>query len=72
LRRRAKDAEARMAQLDVERARLQAKLLDPALYEPNRAAEVTEAQTRLAAIIREATAAEEEWLRATQALEAAS
>jgi ATP-binding cassette, subfamily F, member 3 len=71
LRRRAKDAEARMAKLDVERARLQAKLLDPALYEPNRAAEVTEAQTRLAAVMREAAAAEEEWLQATQALEAA-
>ena len=71
LRRRAKDAEARMAKLDVERARLQAKLLDPALYEPDRAAEVTEAQTRLAAVMREAAAAEEEWLQATQALEAA-
>jgi ATP-binding cassette subfamily F protein 3 len=71
LRRRARDAEARMAQLDAERARLQAKLLDPALYEPNRAAEVTEAQTRLAAVMREAAAAEEEWLQATHALEAA-
>jgi ATP-binding cassette, subfamily F, member 3 len=72
LRRRAKDAEARMAKLDAERARLQAKLLNPALYEPNRAGEVTEAQTRLAAVMREAAAAEEEWLHASQALEAAT
>jgi len=72
LRRRAKDAEARLGKLDAERTRLQAKLLDPALYEPNRAAEVTEAQSRLAAVVREAAAAEEEWLAASQALEAAS
>ncbi len=72
LRKRAKDAEARMAKLDAERARLQAKLVDPALYEPNRAAEVTEAQTRLAAVLRAAAAAEEEWLAASNALEAAS
>jgi ATP-binding cassette, subfamily F, member 3 len=72
LRRRAKDAEARMAKLDGERARLQAKLLDPALYEANRSTEVTDAQTRLAAVVREAAAAEEEWLAASQALEAAS
>jgi ATP-binding cassette subfamily F protein 3 len=72
LRRRAKDAEARMAKLDGERARLQTKLLDPALYEPARAGEVMAAQTRLAAVLREAAAAEEEWLAASQALEAAT
>ena len=71
LRRRARDAEARLGKLDAERARLQQKLLDPALYEPNRAAEVTEAQSRLAAVERESAAAEAEWVAASQALEAA-
>jgi ATP-binding cassette subfamily F protein 3 len=72
LRRRAKDAEARIAKLAEERARLQAKLADPALYVPGRAAEVTAAQTRLAAIARETDAAESDWLQAAEALEAAT
>ena len=72
LRRRAQNAEVRMAKLDEERLRLQKKLLDPALYEPSRSAEVTEAQTRLAAIQRESATAEEEWFAANQALEAAT
>ena len=72
LRRRARDAEARIARLAEERTRIEAKLADPALYAPGRAAEVTAAQTRLAAIARETEQAETEWLQAAEALEAAS
>jgi ATP-binding cassette subfamily F protein 3 len=69
LRRRAKEAEARIAKLAAERARIEAKLADPALYEPGRANEVTAANTRLAAIMRESAAAEADWLAAEEALE---
>jgi ATP-binding cassette subfamily F protein 3 len=72
LRRRAKDAEARMARLAQERARLEAALADPASYAPERAAEVTASRTRIAALSREAAAAEAEWLEASEALEAAN
>ncbi|MDR3535024.1 MAG: ABC-F family ATP-binding cassette domain-containing protein [Acetobacteraceae bacterium] len=72
LRKQAKDAEALIARLTAERAKIEAKLADPALYAPGRAAEVTAANTRLAAIKREAAAAEEVWLAAEEALEAAS
>ena len=71
LRKRAKDAEARLAKLAAERARIEAKLADPALYVPGRTADVTDAQTRLAAINRETDATELEWLQAAEALEAA-
>lgn len=72
LRRQARDAEALLTKLAEERARLEAKLADPALYAPGRAAEVTAANQRLAAIARETDAAELRWLEATEALEAAS
>ncbi len=72
LRRRARDAEARLARLAAERARIEARLADPAIYSDSRAAEVTAAQTRIAAIARESQAAEAEWLDAQQALEAAA
>ncbi len=72
LRKRARDAEARIAKLAAERAKIEAKLADPALYVPGRAAEVTAAQTRLAALARETDAAETDWLEAAEALEAAS
>jgi ATP-binding cassette, subfamily F, member 3 len=71
LRRRAKEAETKIARLTLEKTRIEAKLADPALYAPGRAGEVTEAQTRLAAVKREAAAAEEEWLAAEEALAAA-
>jgi ATP-binding cassette subfamily F protein 3 len=71
LRKRAKDAEAKLAKLAAERARIEARLADPALYAPGRAAQVTEAQTRLAAINRETDVAELAWLEAAEALEAA-
>ncbi len=72
LRRRARDAEARVARLAEERAKIEAKLADPSLYVPGRAAEVTAAQTRLAAIARETRTAETAWLEAAEAVEAAS
>jgi ATP-binding cassette subfamily F protein 3 len=72
IRRKAQEAEKRIAALAAERAKIEAKLADPAIYGPGRAAEVTAANTRLAAITREAAAAEETWLLAEEALEAAS
>ncbi|MBV9538738.1 MAG: ABC-F family ATP-binding cassette domain-containing protein, partial [Acidisphaera sp.] len=72
LRKRARDAEARIGQLAAERRRLEAKLADPALYAAARKAEVTQAQTRLAAIARETAAAEAAWLEAEAALEGAA
>jgi ATP-binding cassette subfamily F protein 3 len=72
LRKQAKDAEAKLAKLTAERAAIEAKLADPALYAPGRVAEVTAANARLAAIRREAEAAEMAWLEAEEALEAAS
>ncbi len=71
LRRQAKDAEARLATLAAERARIEARLADPAMYAAGRAAEVTAANQRLAAIGREVETAEMEWLEASEALEAA-
>ncbi|MBN9561322.1 MAG: ABC-F family ATP-binding cassette domain-containing protein [Alphaproteobacteria bacterium] len=72
LRKQARAAEARLAKLAEERAAIEAKLADPALYEPGRATEVTAANTRLAAIAREAASTEEEWLAAEEALEGAA
>ncbi len=71
LRRRVKDAEAKLAKLAAERGRLEALLADPALYVAARVAEVTAAQTRIAAIGRETEAAEAEWLEVAEALEEA-
>jgi len=70
LRRQAKEAEARLGKLAAERAALEARLADPALYAPGRTAEVTAANTRLAAITREQADAEAAWLAAEAALEA--
>jgi ATP-binding cassette subfamily F protein 3 len=72
IRKQAQDAEKRLAVLSAERARIEAKLADPALYAPGRAGEITAANARLAAIAKEAAAAEEAWLMAEEALEAAS
>ena len=72
LRRQAKAAEERIAKLRAEQTRIEAKLADPAIYAPGRVAEVTAANARLAAIKRETAVAEEEWLAAEEALEAAS
>jgi ATP-binding cassette subfamily F protein 3 len=71
LRRQAKDAEARIQKLTLERKSIESKLADPAMYAAGRAAEVTAANTRLAVIAREIDAAEVAWLAASEALEAA-
>ncbi|HTB45491.1 MAG TPA: ABC-F family ATP-binding cassette domain-containing protein [Acetobacteraceae bacterium] len=70
LRRQAKDAETRLAKLTAERAAIEARLADPALYAPGRASEITAANARLAAIARETAAAEAAWLEAEEALAA--
>jgi ATP-binding cassette subfamily F protein 3 len=72
LRRQAKDAESAIQALAAERARIEARLADPTLYADGRAADITQANTRLAAIAREIASAEERWLAAEVALEAAS
>ena len=71
LRRQAKAAEALIAKLTAERAAIEARLADPALYAAGRAAEVTSANTRLAGIARETDVAELAWLEAEEALEQA-
>jgi ATP-binding cassette subfamily F protein 3 len=72
LRRRAREAEARLARLATERTTIEKLLADPALYIPARKAEVIAANARLAAIGKLAATAEAEWLAAEEALEAAS
>ena len=72
LRRQAKDAETLMAKLATEKARIEAKLADPAMYAAGKAADVTAANVRLAAIGRETEAAEMVWLEASEALEGAA
>ncbi len=72
LRRQAQAAEKRIAMLAAERSRIESTLADPALYAAGRTAEMTAANARLAAIKKEAAAAEEAWLMAEEALEAAS
>ena len=71
LRRQARAAEALIAKLAAERAALEARLTDPALYAAGRTSEVTAANTRLAAIARETGVAELAWLQAEEALEQA-
>jgi ATP-binding cassette subfamily F protein 3 len=72
IRKKAQDAEKRLAALAAERVGIEAKLADPALYAPGRTAEITTANARLGAIRKEAAAAEEAWLMAEEELEAAS
>jgi ATP-binding cassette subfamily F protein 3 len=72
IRKKAQDAEKRLALLAAERACIESKLADPALYAPGRTAEITAANARLSAIKKEATAAETAWLMAEEELEAAS
>ncbi|RYE97402.1 MAG: ABC transporter ATP-binding protein, partial [Oxalobacteraceae bacterium] len=68
----AKDAETLMAKLATEKARIEAKLADPAMYAAGKAGDVTAANVRLAAIGREVEAAEMAWLEASEALEGAA
>ena len=72
LRKKARDAEARIAKLTSEQKKLEAKLADPGLYTPSRKGEVAAAQSTLAALKRQLQVAEAEWLVAEEALEVAS
>jgi ATP-binding cassette subfamily F protein 3 len=72
LRRRAREAEVRLARLGAERVSIEKLLADPTLYVPSRKAEIVAANARLAAISKLAAAAEAEWMAAEEALEAAS
>ena len=72
LRKKVKDAEARMVRLAKERAVIEALLANPDLYAPARKAEVTAAQSKLVALKRLIQAAESEWLEAEETLEAAA
>jgi ATP-binding cassette subfamily F protein 3 len=72
LRKQAREAEALLAKLTAERAKLEAKLADPAMYGPAKIDETRTIQIRLGAIGREAAAAEQAWMEAEEALEAAS
>jgi ATP-binding cassette subfamily F protein 3 len=72
IRKRAQQAEKRLAALEAERVQIEARLADPAMYAPGRAGEITAANARLGAIAKEAAAAEEAWLLAESELEAAS
>ena len=72
LRKQAKDAEALLTRLATERGRIEARLADPALYTAGgRPEEITAANARLAAVRKEAAAAEATWLAAEEALEEA-
>jgi ATP-binding cassette, subfamily F, member 3 len=72
IRRKAQEAEKRMAALAAERTRIETRLADPAIYSPGRSAEITAANSRLAAIAKEAAVAEHAWLMAEEALDASS
>ncbi|MGH7041393.1 MAG: ABC-F family ATP-binding cassette domain-containing protein, partial [Acetobacteraceae bacterium] len=72
LRQQARAAETALARLTAERTRIEAKLADPALYAPGRGAEIAAANARLAEIERAAAAAENAWMAAAEALEAAA
>ena len=72
LRKRVRDADTRMTALAAEKARLEAKLADPALYASARKSEVLATQAQLAATKRLIVDAEAEWLEASEALEAAA
>jgi ATP-binding cassette subfamily F protein 3 len=71
LRKAAKAAEAMVQKLVAERATIERRLADTKMYAAGKAAEVTAANTRLAAIGREIENAEMAWLEAEEAMEQA-
>lgn len=71
LRKIAQEAERKIAKLTADKERIEAILADPGFYEKHGGAEVARGQQKLAAIAREIEAAEEAWLEASGALEAA-
>ena len=72
LRKIIKDAEAKLAKLATERAKIETTLADPALYTDGKTNEVTKLNTRLAAIGKEQVELEEKWLEAEAELEAST
>ena len=72
LRRRVRDAEARLARLANERRQIEARLGDPKFYGARSGTEVGRENAKLAAIIRAESAAEEDWLEASGTLEEAA
>jgi ATP-binding cassette subfamily F protein 3 len=73
LRRAVRDAEASIAKLAAERAKIETQLADPAAYMPGaKVIDIAAARARLAAISRETEAAETAWLAASEALEQAA
>ncbi len=72
VRKKAQTVEAKIAKLTAERAVIETKLADPKMYAAGKAAEVTAANTRLAAIAREVETLEMEWLELAEQLEAAN
>ncbi|GAN53874.1 ABC-F family ATP-binding cassette domain-containing protein [Tanticharoenia sakaeratensis] len=71
LRKQAQAAERMMAQLSAERATIEARLADPALYERGDGGEIARINARLAAVRAQEEAAETAWLEAEAELEAA-
>lgn len=69
VRQKAQAAEARLTRLAAERAAIEARLADPAIYASGRMGEVVAANARLAVVARETEIAEAEWLAAAAALE---
>jgi ATP-binding cassette subfamily F protein 3 len=72
LRQAVKDAEHRINKLNAERALIEQKLADPAIYAPHKAKDLTYLNQRLATLKRETITAEADWLAAEAALEAAA
>ncbi|OYV40475.1 MAG: glycosyl transferase family 1 [Rhodospirillales bacterium 20-64-7] len=72
LRHAVKAAELRLAKLAAERELLERKLADPGMYGPGKSGDVAYANQRIAAIKRETSQAEQAWLEAEAALEAAA
>jgi ATP-binding cassette subfamily F protein 3 len=60
-----------MAKLAEERAKVEATLANPAIYQPHRMPDLISAKTRLSDLARETKSAEADWLAAEEALEAA-
>jgi ATP-binding cassette subfamily F protein 3 len=71
LRKQAKAAEAKLAKLTEELAKVEATLANPTIYQPHRMSDMISAKTRMSDLKREIKAAEADWLEAEEALEAA-
>ncbi len=72
LRQAVKDAEQRLTKLAAERQFLETKLTDPSIYTPTKAKDLAYINQRLATLKRDTATAEQAWLNAEAALEAAA